>query len=124
MKLFDVTHFLIFCYRKVTELMGIPRNGSLKMAGNSVVCKGPLLKMLTGFGFQPEEKSVNLFYKYLRNFPKLFLSQNVDKKGNAIRIGISIAYPHCVNIWGFEMSDDKNTFVITSRQRAREPEPN
>jgi hypothetical protein len=54
--------------------------------------------MPAGFGFQPEEKSVKLFYKYLWNFPKLFLSQNVDKKGNAIRTGISIAYPHCVNI--------------------------
>jgi hypothetical protein len=41
-----------------------------------------------------------------------------------MRIGISIAYPHCVNIWEFEMSDDKNTFVSTSRQRDRNLEPN
>jgi hypothetical protein len=54
--------------------------------------------MLTGFGFWPEEKSAKFFYKYLRNFPKVFLSQSVDKKGNAIRAGISLAYPHCVNI--------------------------
>jgi hypothetical protein len=54
--------------------------------------------MLPGFGFWVEEKTVKYFYKYLLNFPKVFLSQNVDKKGNAIRIGISVAYPHCVNI--------------------------
>jgi hypothetical protein len=40
----------------------------------------------------------NFFYKYLPNFPKLFLTGNVEKKGKAIGIGISIAYPHCVNI--------------------------
>jgi hypothetical protein len=54
--------------------------------------------MLAGFEFWAEEKSVKVFYKYLRNFPKVFLSQNVDKKGNAMRTGISVAYPHCVNI--------------------------
>jgi hypothetical protein len=54
--------------------------------------------MLTGFGFGLEEKWAKFFYKYIRNFPKVFLSQNVDKKGNAIRTGIPVAYPHCVNI--------------------------
>jgi len=54
--------------------------------------------MLAGFGFWPEKKSAKFFYKYLPNFPNVFLSQSVDKKGNAIRIGISLAYPHCVNI--------------------------
>jgi hypothetical protein len=78
--------------------VGIPVNVSLKMAVNSSVCKDSLLRMLAGFGFQPQEKWVKLFYKYLWNFPKLFLSQGVDKKGNAIRTGISVAYPHCVNI--------------------------
>jgi len=55
------------------------------------------------------------------NFPKNFLRKNVEKKGKAMRTGISIAYPHCVNIWGFEMINDKNTFVITSRRRAHQP---
>jgi hypothetical protein len=32
------------------------------------------------------------------NFPKLFLIKNVEKKGKAIRTGISIAFPHGVNI--------------------------
>jgi hypothetical protein len=50
------------------------------------------------------------------NFPKLFLIKNVEKKGKAILTGITIAYPHCVNIWRFEMNNDKNTFVITSRR--------
>ena len=55
------------------------------------------------------------------NFPKLFLSQNVEKKANAMRTGISIAYPHCVNICGFEISNDKNTFVITSHPESERP---
>lgn len=78
--------------------MDIPLNGSLKKPVNSTVCTAAFLKMWAGFGFQPEEKIARFFYKYLRNFPKLFLSQYVDKKGNAIRTGLSVAYPHCVNI--------------------------
>jgi hypothetical protein len=73
--------------------------------------------MLSAFGSPQKDKQGFIFYKYPVNFPKLFLSKNVDKKANAIRIGISIAYPQDVNIWEFEMRDDKNTFVITSRQR-------
>jgi hypothetical protein len=55
-------------------------------------------EMLAGFGFQKPEKGEYIFYKYVMNFPKIFLIKNVEKKGNAIRTGISIAYPHCVNI--------------------------
>jgi hypothetical protein len=54
--------------------------------------------MLAGFGFQTEPGSDFIFYKYTANFPKLFLIKNVEKKGNAIRASLSIAYPHCVNI--------------------------
>ena len=78
--------------------MGILLNRSLKRPVNSTVCKGAFVKMRAGFGFWSEEKTVRIFYKYLLNFPKVFLSQNVDKKGNAIRTGISVAYPHGVNI--------------------------
>jgi hypothetical protein len=31
-------------------------------------------------------------------FSKTFFDKNVEKKGNAIRASLSIAYPHCVNI--------------------------
>jgi len=59
--------------------------------------------MLAGFGFQTEPRSNFIFYKYSMNFPKLFLIKNVEKKGKAIRASLSIDYPHCVNIWRFEM---------------------
>jgi hypothetical protein len=54
--------------------------------------------MLSGFDFQKERKSVFIFYKSTMNFPKLFFRKNVEKKGNAMRVGISIAYPQYVNI--------------------------
>jgi hypothetical protein len=54
--------------------------------------------MPTGFDFQKERKSVFIFYKSTTNFPKLFLKKNVEKKANAMRVGISIAYPQYVNI--------------------------
>jgi hypothetical protein len=77
--------------------------------------------MLAGFDFQTEAGSDFIFYKYTLNFPKLFLIKNVEKKGKAIRASFSIAYPHCVNIWRFEMTTDKNTFVITSRSERLRP---
>ena len=55
-------------------------------------------EMLAGFGFQTGREPIFIFYKYTMNFPKLFLIKNVEKKGNAIRASLSIAYPHCVNI--------------------------
>jgi len=55
-------------------------------------------KMLAGFDFQSKPGFKFIFYKYTTNFPKLFLIKNVEKKGNAIRASLSIAYPHCVNI--------------------------
>jgi hypothetical protein len=54
--------------------------------------------MLAGFDFQSASGSNSIFYKYTINFPKLFLIKNVEKKGNAIRASLSVAYPHCVNI--------------------------
>jgi hypothetical protein len=54
--------------------------------------------MLAGFDFQNVRKSVFIFYKYTMTFPKLFLKKNVEKKANAMRVGISIAYPQHVNI--------------------------
>jgi hypothetical protein len=65
---------------------------------NSIVPGECFVKMLAGFDFQKERKSVFIFYKSIMNFPKLFLRKNVEKKGNAMRAGISIAYPQHVNI--------------------------
>jgi hypothetical protein len=65
---------------------------------NSTVPGQHFVKMLSGFDFQKERKSVFIFYKSTMNFPKLFLRKNVEKKGNAMRVGISIAYPQYVNI--------------------------
>jgi hypothetical protein len=65
---------------------------------NSTVSGECFLKMLAGFAFWDKEDFIRFFYKYRANFPKLFLTRNVEKKGKAIRAGISIAYPHCVNI--------------------------
>ena len=48
---FDITHFLIYCYRKVTELMGISPGESFEIAMNSAVCKSSSLKKLAGFDF-------------------------------------------------------------------------
>jgi len=88
-----------------------------KNPAKSILFKEYFLKKHTGFGFQNEMSPGLFLYKYGINFPKLFLTKNVEKKGKAMRMGISIAYPHCVNICGFEMSYDKNTFVITSYPR-------
>ena len=49
---FDVTHFLISCYRKVTELMGIPSNDLLKMPVNSGVCEARPFETLIGQHFE------------------------------------------------------------------------
>jgi hypothetical protein len=76
--------------------------------------------MLAGFDFQNEKNADYIFYNYNMNFPKFFLIKNVEKKAKAMRTGISIAYPHCVNIWRFEMINDKNTFVITSYPKSRQ----
>jgi hypothetical protein len=65
---------------------------------NSVISRDWCFKMLAGFDFQSKPGSNFNFYKYTVNFPKLFLIKNVEKKGNAIRASLSIAYPHCVNI--------------------------
>jgi len=54
--------------------------------------------MLAGFDFQSAPAFNLFFYKYTINFPKFFLIKNVEKKGNAIRASLSVAYPHCVNI--------------------------
>jgi hypothetical protein len=55
--------------------------------------------MLAGFVFYKVEKSISLFYKSVGNFPKLFMIINVEKRENAMRTRISIAYPQDVNIW-------------------------
>jgi len=47
-------------------------------------------KMLTGFDFQIKGNRALFFYKYPMNFPKLFLKKSVEKKGKAIRKGISM----------------------------------
>jgi hypothetical protein len=65
---------------------------------NSVISEDWCFKKLAGFGFQSKPGSNFIFYKYSANFPKLFLIKSVEKKGNAIRASLSIAYPHCVNI--------------------------
>ena len=65
---------------------------------NSTIPGHCLVKMLAGFEFQNDRKSIFIFYKSTMNFPKLFLRKNVEKKGNAMRDGISIAYPQDVNI--------------------------
>jgi len=65
---------------------------------NSTVPGQCFVKMLAGFDFQKEIKSIFIFYKSTMKFPKLFLRKNVEKKGNAMRAGISIAYPQRVNI--------------------------
>lgn len=76
------------------------------------------LKILARFGFQESKKSNKNFYYSETDLPKKFLRKYVEKQWNAIPIGILIAYPHCVDICGFEILITKNTFVITSRQRA------
>jgi len=70
----------------------------MKIVVNSTVCEGLFSKKLAGFGFQNERNPGLFFYKYAVNFPKLFLIKNVEKGGKAMRTGISIAYPHCVDI--------------------------
>jgi hypothetical protein len=65
---------------------------------NSTIPGHYFVKMLAGFGFRKDKKSVFTFYKSKLNFPKHFLRKNVEKKGNAMRAGISIAYPQDVNI--------------------------
>jgi len=65
---------------------------------NSIISGDRPVKMLAGFDFQSKPGFNFIFYKYTVNFPKLFLIRNVEKKGNAIRASLSIAYPHCVNI--------------------------
>jgi len=65
---------------------------------NSIISGDWSFKKLAGFDFQSEPGFQSIFYKYTLNFPKLFLIKNVEKKGNAIRASLSIAYPHCVNI--------------------------
>jgi len=70
----------------------------VKTSVNSTVCRVLFLKMLAGFGFQNKRNPELFFYKYAVNSPKLFLIKSVEKKGKAIRTGISIAYPHCVDI--------------------------
>ncbi len=69
------------------------------------------------------ENFINNFYKSYSNFPNVFLRKNVEKQSNAIASGIFISYPHSVDIWVFEILIAKNTFVITSRQGGKKPEP-
>jgi hypothetical protein len=69
-----------------------------KIPVNSRRSKRWFVGMLAGFGFQKMKNPALIFYKYQTNFPKLFLRKNVEKKGNAMRVGFSIAYPQSVNI--------------------------
>jgi hypothetical protein len=52
----------------------------MKTSVNSTVYSEFVFKKLAGFGFQDKKKSGSFFYKYPVNFPKLFLSKNVEKK--------------------------------------------
>lgn len=56
----------------------------MKIPVNSTVCGEEFFKSLAGFGFWGASISELFFYKYPTNFPKLFLTKNVEKKAKAM----------------------------------------
>jgi hypothetical protein len=57
-------------------------------------------RRVAGFECVPVILLIGILYFYidLRNFPKLFLKEGVEKKRNPMPVCISVAFPQCVNI--------------------------
>jgi len=62
--------FLIFCHRKVTELMGISRNRSLKKPVNSTVLQRAVLKNTDWFCVLAARKIGKIFLQIPLEFSK------------------------------------------------------